>query len=238
MFIKKIYFHALQNEEHVGFNTYVADYISEAGAEVLNVVTQAAEHKQKLAIEKSVLDLVRKNVYTQRVQVAEDARDKPIRGFFKIVKGMLHHFNPVVEQAAANINLINQKFSDICYLSDEKQTAATESFLAALKAAQADIETLGLTAWITEIESTQNAFVELVKNRNTEDDQRPETNMKAARTETDKSYNAIVDRINAYITIEGDAKYAAFVTSLNNRIDQYNTAIAQRKGRAKKESVV
>ena len=237
MFIKKIYFHALQNEEHAGFNTYVADYISEAGAEALNVVAQAAEHKQKLAIEKSVLDLVRKNVYTQRVQVAEDARDKPIRGFFKIVKGMLHHFNPVVEQAAANINLINQKFSDICYLSDEKQTAATESFLAALKAAQADIETLGLTAWIAEIEATQNAFVELVKSRNTEDDQRPETNMKAARTETDKSYMAIVDRINALITIEGNAKYAAFVTSMNNRIDQYHTAIAQRKARTPKAPV-
>lgn len=237
MFIKKIHFLLLQNEEHAGFNTYVADYISEAGAEALNVVAQAAEHKQKLAIEKSVLDLVRKNVYTQRVQVAEDARDKPIRGFFKIVKGMLHHFNPAVEQAAANINLINQKFSEICYLSDEKQTAATESFLAALKAAQADIETLGLTAWIAEIEATQNAFVELVKSRNTEDDQRPETNMKAARTETDKSYMAIVDRINALITIEGNAKYAAFVTSLNNRIDQYHTAIAQRKARTPKAPV-
>lgn len=127
MFIKKIYFHALQNEEHAGFNTYVADYISEAGAEALNVVAQAAEHKQKLAIEKSVLDLVRKNVYTQRVQVAEDARDKPIRGF--------------------------------------------------------------------------------------------------------------VDRINALITIEGNAKYAAFVTSMNNRIDQYHTAIAQRKARTPKAPV-
>jgi flagellar biosynthesis chaperone FliJ len=58
--------------------------------------------------------------------------------------------------------------------------------------------------------------------------------MKATRIETDKSYFSIVDRINALITIEGDTRYAAFVTSLNNRIDQYNTAIAQRKGRAKK----
>jgi hypothetical protein len=237
MFIKKIHLLLLQNEEHAGFNTYVADYITETGATVLNVVTQAADHKLKLDIEKSVLDLVQKNSYTARVSVAEVARDKPIRGFFKIVKGMLHHFNPAVEQAAANIDLINQKFSDICYLSDEKQTAATESFLAALKAAQADIATLGLEDWITEIEATQNAFVEVVKSRNAEDDLRPATNMKTARTETDTAYNAIADRINALITIEGDAKYAAFVTSLNNRIDQYNTSVAQRKGRTKKEPV-
>ena len=69
------------------------------------------------------------------------------------------------------------------------------------------------------------------------DDARPAFNMKAARIATDQSYKAIVDRINALITIDGDAKYAAFVTSLNNRIDQYNSSIAQRKGRTKKEPV-
>jgi len=237
MYIKKIYLHALQNEEHAGFNTYVDDYIAQAGALVLNVVTQAADHKLKLDTEKTVLDLVRKNSYTQRLDAAEVARDKPILGFSKIVKGMLHHFNPAMEQAAANIYLIIQKFSDICYLSDEKQTAAAESFITALKAAGADITTLGLNDWVTEIEAKQNAYLEVVKSRNTEEDQRPDTNMKMARNDTDISYIAIVDRINALITIEGDAKYAAFVTSLNNRIDQYNTSIAQRKGRAKKDPV-
>ena len=234
MFIKKINYHALQNEEHAGFNSYVDDYIAENGATELNVVTQAADHKLKLDIEKTVLDLVRKNSYKMRFDAAEVARDKPILGFFKIVKGMLNHFNPVVEQAAANIHLINQNFKDICNLSDEKQTIALERYLTTLKGAEADITTLGLNDWVTEIEAKQNAFLEVVKNRNTEDDQRPDTNMKATRIETDKSYFSIVDRINALITIEGDARYAAFVTSLNNRIDQYNTAIAQRKGRAKK----
>ena len=80
----------------------------------------------------------------------------------------------------------------------------------------------------------QQHIVELVKSRNQEDDLKPAINMKTARVETDNTYNAIVNRINAFITIDGDAKYAAFVTKLNNRIDQYNTAIAQRKGWAKK----
>ena len=147
---------------------------------------------------------------------------------------MLHHFNPAVAQAAYNIDLINEKFSKITRLSDEKQTAAEESYITALKAAAADLTTLGLTDWLTEIEATQIAFVELVKSRNQEDDLKPAINMKTARVETDNTYNAIVNRINAFITIDGDAKYAAFVTKLNNRIVQYNTAIAQRKGWAKK----
>ena len=233
MTIKKIHLLLLQNEEHAGFNTYLQEYINQYGAATLNVTDQAADHKTKLDDEKSVLDLVQKNTYSERLNTAEDARDYPIRGFFKVVKGMLHHFNPVVEQAAANVDLINKNFSDITYLSDEKQTAATESFLAALQAAQADITTLGLTDWITEIKAKQANFELVVKSRNTEDDARPAFNMKAARIATDQSYKAIVDRINALITIDGDAMYAPFVTSLNNRIDQYNTSVAQRKGRNK-----
>ena len=238
MFIKKIHLLELQNEEHVRFNTYVNDYITEAGATELNIEKQSADHKLKLAVEKSVLDLVKKNSYTERVYAADEARDKPIRGFFKLVKGLLHHFNPAVAQAAYNINLINEKFSDVTYLTNEKQTSAEESYIAALKGAMADITTLNLTDWLTEIETTESAFVELVKSRNNEDDLKPAINMKAARVETDAAYNAIVDRINAFITIEGNAKNAGFVTKLNNRINQYSTAIAQRKGRAKKESTV
>jgi hypothetical protein len=235
MFIKKIHLLELQNEEHAGFNTYLDDYITEAGAAVLDVEKQSGDHKLKLAVEKSVLDLVQKNTFTVRVNAADEARDKPIRGFFKVVNGLLHHFNPAVALAAYNINVINEKFSNVTYLSNEKQTTAEESYIAALKAAMADITTLGLTDWLTEIEATESAFIDLVKSRNNEDDVKPAMNMKAARTETDDAYDAIINRINAFITINGDAKYATFVTKLNNRIDQYNTAIAQRKGRAKKD---
>jgi uncharacterized FlgJ-related protein len=126
--------------------------------------------------------------------------------------------------------VINEKFSNVTYLTNEKQTPAEESYIAALKAAMADITTLGLMDWLIEIEATENSFVQMVKNRNNEDDLKPAINMKAARAETDNTSDAIIDRINAFITIEGDTRYATFVTKLNNRIDQYNTAIAQRRG--------
>lgn len=234
MLIKKNHLVELQNEEHAGFHTYVQEYILEDSMVSQKVQVQLTDHKLKLAIEKSVLDIVQKNTFTERVNAADAARDKPIRGFFKVVKGMLHHFNAVVAQAAYNIDVINEKFSGITYLTNEKQTSAEESYLAALKAAIANITTLNLNDWVVEIEAKENAFLELVKNRNTEDDVKSGINMKTARVATDDCYDAIVDRINAYITIEGDAVYANFVTKLNNRIDQYITAIAQRKGHAKK----
>lgn len=237
MNIKKIYFHSLQNEEHVQFNKYVQEYVGELDAETLRIEVQTADHLLKFNAETAVLDLVQKNTYTERVNLADDQRDQPIRGFFAVVKGMLHHYDPAIRQPAENINIINQKFSDICYLSNEKQSAACTSFLGALKAALADINTLGLSAWVTEIEKTQANFDEVVRSRNDEDDARPAYNMKAARVATDESYKTLVDRINAMITIDGDAKFATFVTKLNNRIDQYHASIARRRGQMQETTV-
>jgi len=230
MFIKKIHFHLLQNEEHAGYHTYVSEYISEDGNVNSRFISQMSDHKLKLGIEKSVLDLILKNSYTQRQSDADNARDKPIQGFFAVVAGMLHHFNPAVAQAAYNVNLINEHFSDITRLSDEKQTQAFDSYIAAIDAVTADITTLALIDWVTEMKATHAAFLEVVKNRNTEKDDKPNINMKQARVDTDVAYNALVDRINAFITIEGNALFAPLVTKINGRIDQYTTTVAQRKG--------
>ena len=236
MLIKNIHLNALQNEEHAGFHTYVSEYITEDANVTLKVQLQLSDYKLKLAIEKSVLDLIQKNSYTRRANDADAARDKPIRGFFGVVEGMLHHFNPAVAQAAYNVNLINENFSNITRLSDDKQTQAFDSYIAAIDAASADISLLGLTDWVTEMKATHAAFLEVVKSRNAEKDDKPDINMKQARVDTELAYNALVDRINAFITIEGDAVFAPLVTKINGRIDQYSNAVAQRKGWAKKKN--
>lgn len=236
MFIKKFHLVALQNEEHTGFHSYVSDYIAEEGAATLKIEVQANDHKLKLAIEKSVLDLIQKNSHTRQLNMADLARDKPIRGFAKVVKGMLHHFNPAVEEAAYKIDIINESFSGITRLSDEKQSQAFESYTAALAANATEIALLGQTDWVTEMKAKNNVFLDIVKNRNTETDAKPDTNMKLARVETDDAYNTLVDRINAFITIEGEAQFASLVTKINGRIDQYNTALAMRRGHAKKDT--
>ena len=51
------------------------DYITESGAAALNIEKQSGDHKLKLAVEKSVLDLVQKNSFTARVNAADEARD-------------------------------------------------------------------------------------------------------------------------------------------------------------------
>jgi len=234
MYIEKLSLAHLQNEEHFAFHTHVDELLIEADPAVLKIESQYGAYKPLLVNERMALDQVDKSAFTQKLDLASTARDIPIRGFFKMVKGMLHHFNPETSDAAYRIDLINESFSDITRLSDEKQTAATVSYLDALKAASDDITTLGLNDWVPEIEAKNNDYVEIKKNRFHEQDSQTTLRMKTVRRDVDEAYTDTVNRINAFITIDGDVPYAALVTKLNNRIDSFKIMVAQRRGRRAK----
>lgn len=234
MFIKKINFASLQNEEHFQFHSYFDTLVNETGPEVLKVTAQYAAYKPLLVNERLALDVVLKSQYTSKIQLADTARDIPVQGFSKVVNGMTHHFNPSISAAAQRIKVIIDSFSGITRLPYENQTAATIKFVDELKAAKNDIVLMGLTDWLTEIEARNTAFDTLVKSRFMETDDRTTLRMKHVRIDADNGYIAITDRINAFITLNGDAGFAPFVKKLNNRIDTFTNAVALRKGRAMK----
>lgn len=234
MFIKKINFVSLQNEEHFQFHSYFDTLVNETNPEVLKVAAHYAAYKALLVNERKALDVVLKSQYTAKIDLADAARDVPVQGFYKLVNGMTHHFNPTLSEAAQRIKVIIDSFSGITRLPYENQTAATIKFVDELKAANDDIVLLGLSVWLTEIEARNIAFDTLVKSRFMETDGRTTLRMKQVRSEVDDAYTAITDRINASITLDGEAVLATFVSKLNNRIDTFTNTVAQRKGRAAK----
>lgn len=238
MNVKKNHLLVLQNDEHFGFMTYVDIIFTEADPTKLKVAVQYAEFKSSLSDERIALDQVQKSDYTAKLDLAETARDIPIRGFFKVVKGQLHHFNPEVSDAAYRVDIINTKFSDITRLGDEKQSSATVSFTDALDAASADITTLMMTDWVTEIKAKEAAYLVVKNQRLDETDEKTTLKMKDVRIVVGDKYDALINRIHAFITINGDAEYADLVTKINNRIDIFTLAVAQRKGRKKKDGDV
>lgn len=234
MFVKNVHLLILQNEEHFAFHGYVEELIEEATPAILKVESQFAAYKLLLPNERDALDQVQKSSYTKLLDDADAARDKPLMGFFKVVKGQLHHFNQAVSDAAYRVDIINDSFSGIVRLPYEKETVAVVKWLDKQKASMTDIITLGHPDWLVEVEAKNNGFVDLKKSRFAEKDEQTGLQMKLVRADVDDAYKAIIDRINAYITIDGDAQFATFVTKLNNRIDSFHLTLAQRQGRSKK----
>lgn len=237
MYVKNAHYNDFQNEEHFGFVTYLDELFVAADPIVLKIGAQYPNFKVLISDERKALDQVQKSKYTAQVNVADVARDKPILGFFKTVSGQLNHFNPAVSAAAYRINIINESFSGITRLSLEKQSPAAVSYFDALDAASADISTLLMPDWVTEMKAKEAAFLVVKNQRNDEQDGKSTLNMKEVRHKVDDATQSIFDRINAFITIDGDAGYADIVTKINNRIDIFTLAVAQRKGHKKKDDV-
>jgi len=58
-----------------------------------------------------------------------------------------------------------------------------------------------------------------------------EAAIKAAREEVDAAYDTIVERINAFVIVEGEEAYAAFIRTLNTVIAKYTAILNARLGK-------
>ena len=235
MFIEKIQLSWLHNEEHTGLISYASDYAKDIDPQKGNIAAQLADLDSQLELEKLALDQVQKNSLTQKANKADAVCDNAIRGIFGHVKNQLSHFDPLVAAAAYRVNVICESFKDLPSRGRNSQTQGEEQFLNELEKVKADVETIGLTGWVNHLKDAHKAYLAVNTDRNAEDDSQPEINMRDARLATDVAYKALIDRINAYITIDGGAAYSSFVTRLNGRISDFNITIAQRKGRKKKD---
>jgi hypothetical protein len=83
------------------------------------------------------------------------------------------------------------------------------------------VAVVGLGGWISELETRNNAFGELVKSRFDETAARTDIVLKEARAELDAAYFAIRERLNALIVVEGEAAYENFARTLNAVIAKY-----------------
>jgi hypothetical protein len=74
---------------------------------------------------------------------------------------------------------------------------------------------------VCELESRNNAFGELVKNRFDETAARTDIVLKEARAKLDEAYRTITEMVNALAVVEGVAAYEQFIRTLNAVIAKY-----------------
>jgi len=84
-------------------------------------------------------------------------------------------------------------------------------------------------AWLPQLETRNNAFAELMRDRFDETASRTDIVLKEARLEVDAAYFAIRERINALVIVEGPAAYESFIRTLNAVISKY-TRLTKPKG--------
>lgn len=225
----------LRNEEHFQFYTSFRDLVLVFTALALKIEALFVLFLAAYANELAALDVVRKNAISDDLVEADDERDSVFRGMCDAVKSALNHFNADIRAAAKHLQVVLDTYGNLAIKPYDAETGGLNSLINDFTTTYAaDVTTVGLTGWVTELAAKNKAFDDLKNNRYSDEAAKTILRMKQERVKTDVIYHQIVERINALVVVEGDTAYAGFVSELNKRIEGYENTISIRRAKGKK----
>jgi hypothetical protein len=227
----------LRNEVHVEYNETIDVLIVKHNPLTLGISPQYVPYKAAIDVEVGALNIIKKSGYTDEISAQDNVRDRIFRGLVDAVQSSRNHFNSNKRRAAEKINIVLEHYGNIAARTFDQGTAAIDDLLREFNDNHVDnVQLLSLTDWLTQLDAENQKFKQLMSKRYAEVAKRPATNMRTARTETDKALRAMLNMLDALITVNGADMYMPFINELNAVSERYKNQLAQASGRRKKAS--
>ncbi|OUO51536.1 hypothetical protein B5F77_10190 [Parabacteroides sp. An277] len=176
--------------------------------------------------EDAVLVISQKSLISDQIAEADRVRDEAYRSYRNTVKAMVSL--PVANLAEA-AKILAQHIKD--YRIDpkmqlDKETGLLRNFTADLTGKFAEqVATLNLTSVVEELAEANERVNTLIVERDKENASRQVGLTKQTREKVDEAYRELIQVINAYVLIEGEADYAAFIDNQNAIIQRYKQQV-------------
>jgi hypothetical protein len=225
----------LRNEVHVEYIETVDGIVVKHNPETLAISPQYDIFKTSLNAEVGVLDVMKKSGYTGEISAQDNVRDSIFRGFADAVKSAENHFNADKRKASERIRVVLDHYGNIAVKAFDQETAAIDDMLRELNDKYtAEVQSLGLTDWLMQLDAENQKFKTLMSERYAETALRPKTRMKAARAGTDRSLRAMLNMVEALAAVNGAETYQPFIDELNAVSERYKNRLAQISGKKAK----
>ena len=235
----------LHNAEHFQFNTEFKDLVEETGPTQLKIEKLFSDYLYLYTKEDDCLLLLQKSDNTGLATEADQRRERTFRGLVNMVKAGTRHFDVDVASAARRLKIVFDGYGKLTTKPNDEETAGIYNLVQDLEGKYADdIEMISAIEWVNQLKSDNEAYEQIIKARDYESSQKPETNMKQIRKKVDRSYRNITQAIEALALLASGAeaeRYNGLISQFNVTIKRYKDRLAQRDGmnkakKAKKES--
>ena len=232
---EKIHLVLLRNDEHFQFCTEFRDLLKANNPTALKVAAQFNAFLLLYKQEDEALKKIMKSGFTDDMQDADKRRDVTFRGMVDANRAALNHFSATVLAAAKRLKIVFDTYGNLAAKPLNEETSAIYNLLQELKGNYAaDVATVKLGDWVTELEANNKAFDTLVKERYDETASRTELILRGVRKQVDAAYRSVIERIDAFAVVEDNPEaFATFIRKWNVVVEKYNNTIAQRQGRKK-----
>jgi hypothetical protein len=224
MKIIKSYLEHLRAEAHYQFSLLVLGLFDAYPGVAGIVSTLLTDFRSLIILEGQLVDLLRASKFTEQLAEADQKQDQYIVGFNGAINSLLHHFDLAIVRAAKAIAIRLKAFhGSIEKKSYEEEAAAVKILVAELRTTYWNlIVLLKLEDWVNAIANAQNEFEQLFIQRNIELANRPQERLRDVRKRVDVMYRQIVECIDAFVTLNGDAGCKDFIAELNREVTYFN----------------
>jgi hypothetical protein len=202
---------------------------------MLGIEPQYNTYKIACDDETLALDIIVKSELTAEIGRQDTVRDSIFRGFSDAVKSAVRHFDPAKRKAAAKVENVLDHYGNISARTLDDETAAIDDLIRELHTAANSplVDLLGLTDWLTQLQTENDALKALMQERYAEVAGRPAVRMKSARKATDIAFRALLNMVDALVLVKGEADYTAFIADINAVSKRYRDILAQQAGARK-----
>lgn len=175
---------------------------------------------------------IQKNAETLKIADADQLRDNAVRAFASALK--LYGYSDVAaeREAARELGIIYKSLKDITTMNYEAETQAIAKLLSELAkpAAAANVATLGISRWVTFLQTSNQAFANLFGSRIQTEAVTETYDMKVVRKETFKLYTEFCDYLLSMGKATNGQLFVKALNLVNAGRSYYADLIARRDG--------
>jgi len=236
MNIKKFDTNHLRNDAHFQFCRDFSVAVTAFDPVTLKIKPQFDEWNARFNLEDEALKKIVKSSLTQKINDADKLRDNTYSGMADIVHAYLKCNDAESAEAAKRLKIVFDTYGNVAKKPLKEQTSAVYNILQELRGKYApDCAKIKIADWVSRLAAENQAFDGLMTDRFDESAAKCGIAIKDARRDVDGSFKKICDLVTAYVILEGDAPYAAFIKRLNEVIKKYAVKPRHHHGSAAEE---
>lgn len=220
-----------RNDQHLFLMTKTQLLIRQETAAKLGIEQLEIPLADAVAVETAAVAVDEGSSFTKLMKAKSLERKELFEGFEYMLKTGLLHYDLLTREAAEKVMRVREKYGNIRLKTKAEKTTSIRNLTEELLNEENKPSMLLLLAidWVRKLQSTNEEHDTLYVSRNKEEVESISGNVRDARLVTDPCYNEIVERINAQVTLNGDANYLSFINQQNGIIEDLKTTLAAQK---------
>ncbi|MGQ1890358.1 DUF6261 family protein [Thermophagus sp. OGC60D27] len=230
----KVLIHRFHNSEFLQYFDFLLEILRTKDPDLLKVRELYDKILSKFQLMTSIFKPERGSDLTPLLEEADERRDAAINGLLSLLDAFVNHANAEKRDAALLLlNEANTYGRGISRLNYQSETSTIDSLISKWKGSPecvAAIETLGITDWIDELESANQAFRQYYLERLKEDANSPEIKLKDLRKEMTDLYRLLTNHLEVQATISEEPLFDEAIRSINELNERYNRLVIARQG--------